>query len=159
MQTNKPMTIFEAGEILHVTIHTAIKGFFFLTLSGLQLLNISATSQEKKILSFLIHLDDTTKNLLLIFCISFLQTTQCLCFAVFFKKIPSARETSFCHVFLVRYQLSKKNTIPPSKPKMAQKCDFFFFLNLCPVQQYTDLCIFLVCLNHAACCLYKSLPI
>lgn len=29
MQTNKPMTIFEAGEILHVTIHTAIKGFFF----------------------------------------------------------------------------------------------------------------------------------
>lgn len=28
MQTNKPMTIFEAGEILHVTIHTAIKGFF-----------------------------------------------------------------------------------------------------------------------------------
>lgn len=24
MQTNKPMTIFEAGEILHVTIHTAI---------------------------------------------------------------------------------------------------------------------------------------
>lgn len=63
--------------------------------------------------------DPLSRNLLLIFCISFLQTTQCLCFAVFFKKIPSARETSFCHVFLVRYQLSKKNTIPPSKPKMA----------------------------------------